>query len=328
MTLTAEKDDGGRRLDRILRRALPDMPLSGIHRLLRRGQVLVNGRPAAAKDRIAEGSTITLPALHSPVPTPHPSPPTLSTLHPSSLHVLREDPDLLFLNKASGLAVHGPGSLDEQVRAYLAEKIPPSLSFRPGPLHRLDKPTSGVIVFSKTLEGARSFSALSREGRVTKQYLALVEGRVTKAAVWEDTLVRDQTARKTFSAGDGAETAKEARTRIRPLASAAGKQPFSLILAELDTGRTHQIRAQAAARGFPLAGDKKYGGGPRAGGFLLHAWKLELPGTGGEPPRTVRAPLPERFRQGLEEIFGMDAEKLIEAAAVTNREKKIHREGE
>jgi 23S rRNA pseudouridine955/2504/2580 synthase len=304
------------------------MPLSGIHRLLRLGGVLVNGRPAAAKDRVPEGSTITIPNLHSSPPIP-PSPffPLPSPFSPP-LNILREEPDLLFLNNPAGLAVHGPGSLDEQVRAYLRDKTGPSLSFRPGPLHRLDKPTSGVIVFSKTLAGARSFSALLREGRIVKQYLAIVEGPVTEAAVWEDALIRDREARKTLPAGTGragepkaggpagsggeagtGEAAKNARTRIRPLAlggrPGGGGTIFSLILAEIGTGRTHQIRAQAAARGFPLAGDKKYGGGPWPGSFLLHAWKLELPGCAadGEEGRTIRAPLPAAFRQQIEELF-------------------------
>ena len=326
MILTTGADDAGRRLDRILRKALPDMPLSGIHRLLRKGRVLVNGKAGAAEDRVTAGSRISVPDRDA-VPQPperatHSSAPLYQVF---PLNILEEDADLLFINKPAGLTVHGPESLDDQVRAYLRGKTGPSLSFRPGPLHRLDKPTSGIIVFSKTLAGARSFSALLREGRIKKQYLALVEGQVEEAAVWEDFLIRDTAAQKTLraGAGDAADppgpnrtgTAKKALTRIRPLAVSAGalragdgKQNFSLILAELETGRTHQIRAQAAARGFPLAGDAKYGGSPRPEGFLLHAWKLEMPGKvsgGGEGrPRTIGAPLPERFRLRLEELFG------------------------
>jgi 23S rRNA pseudouridine955/2504/2580 synthase len=292
--------------------------------MLRQGRVLVNGAAGAAEDRIAAGSIITIPDSAAFSPNSSLPIPNSSLL----LDILREEPDLLFLNKPAGLAVHGPGSLDEQVRAYLRDTLSPSLSFRPGPLHRLDKPTSGIIVFSKTLAGARSFSALLREGRIRKQYLALVEGHVEEAAVWEDLLVRDKTAQKTFSAGPGGTgktgdraavspgsggAVKKARTRIRPLAVSTGPLPgrgmdaiYSLILAEIETGRTHQIRAQAAARGFPLAGDNKYGGGPQTGGFLLHAWKLELPGSPGgrERPLAIRAPLPEQFRLRIQELFG------------------------
>jgi 23S rRNA pseudouridine955/2504/2580 synthase len=363
MTLTAGTDDDGRRLDRILRKALPDTPLSGIHRLLRKGRVLVNGKAAAPEDRIAAGAIITVPdSAAPPLPASRsaggaaedlpqtPGPPLVLTNgarlerrggqsdgtrrkkmpgkwpplpSPNALNILREEDDLLFINKPAGLAVHGPGSLDDLVRAYLADKLHRSLSFRPGPLHRLDKPTSGVIVFSKTLEGARAFSALIREGRIKKQYLAVVEGLVKGPELWEDLLVRDPAARKTFTAGGreagagprgsrAAGTAKPARTWIRPLALSVGRRPagdggkFSLILAEIDTGRTHQIRSQAAAHGFPLAGDKKYGGAYQNGGFLLHAWKLELPEPGGGEAgrRTVCAPAPENFRRRIGELFG------------------------
>jgi 23S rRNA pseudouridine955/2504/2580 synthase len=328
MTLIAGADDGGRRLDRILRKALPDMPLSGIHRLLRKGRILVDGRAARGEDRIAAGSVITIPEAPETL-KPRPSLPALPVRGNAPAAVLREEAGLIFLNKPAGLAVHGAGSLDTQVRAWLEGTLPPSLSFRPGPLHRLDKPTSGIIVFSRTLEGARYFSALLREGRIKKQYLAIVEGALRGPELWDDLLIRDKSERKTFpaGAGDGPEppdsktvdTAKYARTQVRPLALSpgfsrrgGGEEIFSLILAEIETGRTHQIRAQAAARGFPLAGDAKYGGRPQAGGFLLHAWKLELPASGGEQPRTVTAPLPERFRLRLEELFGKDIPELVE----------------
>jgi 23S rRNA pseudouridine955/2504/2580 synthase len=299
------------------------MPLSGIHRLLRRGQILVDGRAARGEDRVAAGSLITIPeaprALREKARR-RPPPPAPQARGKPPAAILRESDGLIFLNKPAGLAVHGPGSLDAQVRAWLGGTLPPSLSFRPGPLHRLDKPTSGIIVFSKTLEGARYFSALLREGRIKKQYLAIVEGAPTAPELWEDLLVRDKSERKTFSAGEEAgaglgdsttaDTAKYARTRIRPLARSAGLSApgggedfFSLIQADIETGRTHQIRTQAAAHGFPLAGDTKYGGRPQAGGFLLHAWKLELPGSGGAGHQTISAPLPELFQKRIKELF-------------------------
>jgi 23S rRNA pseudouridine955/2504/2580 synthase len=232
-----------------------------------------------------------------------------------------EDSNLLILNKPPGIAVHGSASsacrasLDEQVQAYLAPKLPPSLSFRPGPLHRLDKPTSGVIAFSVSLEGARLFSALLRDGNIRKEYLAVVDGIVGGAIgdeeVWEDRLVRDPEMRKTMTEGEpgGEGRAQRALTRIRPLARTGSR---TLIGAEIATGRTHQIRAQAAARGHPLSGDRKYGGKPfPAGGrtgpgaFFLHAGALEFleapPGM--MLPRRVEAPPPVDFALVLRAIF-------------------------
>jgi 23S rRNA pseudouridine955/2504/2580 synthase len=214
--------------------------------------------------------------------------------------ILREAEGLLFVNKAAGMAVHGPGSLETLVRGYLAPKLPPSLSFRPGPLHRLDKPTSGVVTFGVSLEGARRFSALIREGRVTKTYLALAEGRIDRPLLWEDILYRDREARKTRAAGAG-EKAKPARTRVFPLGQGGG---YSLVLLEIETGRTHQIRAQGALHGHPLAGDRKYGGGFMPGGLLLHALSLSFPAEAGPGCIRVRAPVPGPFRRRIRDLFG------------------------
>jgi 23S rRNA pseudouridine955/2504/2580 synthase len=326
ISLAAAADDGGRRLDRVLRKALPDMPLSAIHSLLRKGRILVNGVPGKAADRVRSGATIRVPVYDSDtaVPLPpeqHMAPNLMPNLMPNSdLDILREDADFLVLNKRAGLAVHGPDkeSLEALVRAYLAPKLPPSLSFRSGPLHRLDKPVSGVIVFSKSLEGARSFSALLRERRIRKTYLALLEGILDRDETWEDVLERDRKLGKSFVArghapATGEDAPREARTRVQPLAhsTGAGTNGATLARLEIDTGRTHQIRVQAAAHGHPLAGDSAYGGGPLetgvrySGRFLLHACSLELPGNALPGlPRRLEAPLPDYFRQRIEALFG------------------------
>jgi 23S rRNA pseudouridine955/2504/2580 synthase len=320
-TLSAAADDNGRRLDRILRKALPDMPLSAIHSLLRKGRVLVDGVPGAGDLRVQSGAVIQIPVdegdLRAPAPAPNRDPPN------PGLDVLWENEHFLVLNKRAGVAVHGPDrlsgqrsppedSLETLARSYLAPKLPPSLSFKSGPLHRLDKPSSGIIVFSKSLEGARIFSALLRERRVRKTYLALLQGILDRDETWEDALVRDRKRGKSFAVPDrGAQTGedapKAALTRAYPLArsAGAGTAGFTLARLEIDTGRTHQIRAQAAARGHPLAGDRKYGGDARQGGLLLHAWSLELPGDApGGLPRRLEAPLPDYFRKRIAALFG------------------------
>jgi len=291
MELIAGENDKGRRLDRILRKALPDHPLPLIHRLLRQGQVLVNGKPARAQDRVDCGVSIRIPSLKT-------APKAAPCLRLPSPEILWQGSGLLAVNKPPGLAVHGPGSLDEMVRSFLAEKLSPSLSFKPGPLHRLDKPSSGIVVFPTNIEGARLFSSLMRERRVRKTYLALVEGNVKKEEIWEDELVRDTEKKKTFVSPQHSAASKTAVTKIMPLASEGG---YSLVMAEIATGRTHQIRAQAASHGHPLAGDTKYGGGK--GGFFLHAWKLEF------LENLIEAPLPETFRRKITTLFKMKNEE-------------------
>jgi len=296
MELITGENDNGRRLDRILRKALPDHPLPLLHRLLRQGKVLVGGKPAKAQDRVESGVKISIPLKNTEKPSP-------SACGLPSPEIIWQDRGLLAVNKPAGLAVHGPASplangmagtysLDEIVRSFLAEKLPPSLSFRPGPLHRLDKPSSGIVIFSTSIEGARLFSSLMRESKVRKTYLAIVEGNVEKEETWEDLLVRDKDKKKTFVSGGG----KTAITKVKPLAGASVKGMwYSLITAEIATGRTHQIRAQAASRGRPLAGDRKYGGHGKDG-FFLHAWKLEF------LEFSIEAPLPQAFKEKVEAL--------------------------
>jgi 23S rRNA pseudouridine955/2504/2580 synthase len=313
VTLTAAADDDGRRLDRVLRKALPDMPLSAIHSLLRKGRVLVDGVPERGAFRVRSGAAIQVPFDHGDTGAAlrgkkHGAPDAAPGFGLDRALILWESTDLLALNKPAGLAVHGPDgdTLETLVRSYLAPKLPPSLSFKSGPLHRLDKPTSGIIVFSKTLEGARSFSALLRERRIRKTYLALLEGILDRDETWEDLLVRSpgkSFALGAFPSGPLNGVPRDARTRVCPLAHSIGAGAVTLARLEPDTGRTHQIRVQAAAHGHPLAGDRTYGGA--GGGFLLHAHTLELPGqTFPTLVRRLEAPLPERFRKRIEELFG------------------------
>jgi 23S rRNA pseudouridine955/2504/2580 synthase len=195
--------------------------------------------------------------------------------------------------------VHGgEDSLEALVRRRLAPTLAPSLSFRPGPLHRLDRGTSGIIVFSKTLAGAQAFSALLRRRLLVKRYLALLSGRLGRAETWDDPLARDRKSRVTHRApADG--QGREALSRVTPLET---RGDVTLALIEIRTGRTHQIRAQAALHGHPLSGDRKYGGPPPAAGtegFSLHAWELEFPASlvfSPDPglPRKITAPPPAR----------------------------------
>ena len=306
MELFAGPDDAGRRLDRILRKALPDYSLSLIHRLLRQGNVMVDGKPAGPGARIQSGSVIQVvihknPAIPTPPsPTPH-SPPS----HPLP-EIIWRGAGIIVFNKPPGLAAHGNSSLDTLVNAWLAGTLPASLSFKPGPLHRLDKPTSGAIAFSQTIEGARLFSRLLRERQWTKTYLAIVEGSVSGEHLWRDTLARNTALRKTFA--DNGTGAKDAVTAVKPLVSG---NSHTLIEACIVTGRTHQIRAQAAAHGHPLAGDVKYGGKTatgHAGGFFLHAWKMQLAGPArfgplANFPQPLIAPLPEAFLSRIHTLF-------------------------
>ena len=322
----AAVDDDQRRLDRILRKALPKIPLSALHRLLRKGNITVDGQKASLQMRIQKGQLIEIrnnyqkkSLISEPESDGTGSEGGLEKGHfpvipLPAINIIYEGKGLLILNKPPGMAVHGENSMQSMVNKYLESKLLPSLSFKPGPLHRLDKPTSGLLVFSMNLHGARFFSTLLRERKVKKIYLAVtdnkIEGKINNEEIWKDNLGRDKKLRKTFL--DNA-SGTEAITRIKPLKSS---ETHTLITAEIETGITHQIRAQAFIHGHPLSGDRKYGSvtSGHNGNFLLHAWKLELDETELLPglPGKFTAPLPDYFMAGLVKFFGKDIMELLE----------------
>lgn len=274
-TITAGTNDDGRRIDTVLRRVLSRLPLSRIYRALRAGEIRMDGARAKPGARVRAGAVIEVAARlldqgSGEVESPSADP------GPVQAMIVARTGHLLVLNKPKGIPVQGGSNLgtrplDEMVRAYLAGSGA-SLSFRPGPLHRLDRNTSGLVVFSVSIEGARRFSAAIRDGRLRKYYLALLGGRLTGTEVWRDPLVRDPVRRLTRVSNASGKAVREAETRVTPLL--AGREA-TLALCRLVTGRAHQIRAHAAAHGLPLYGDRKYGG-TGDGGYLLHALRLEL----------------------------------------------------
>lgn len=321
----AGPDDDGRRLDRVLRRLFPYLPLSALHRMFRTGDVRVGAVRARPDTRIASGDRIRVrmapgaPEPSADLASAHSAAapgPAAGTDVDGLLLVLRDG--VLYLNKPRGILVHdGPDSLEALVRRAYPDSGAGSLSFRPGPLHRLDRNTSGVVAFSLSLRGAARFLEAMRAGRIEKRYLAVLDGLLMHEATWRDRLVRD-TARRISRSAETTESrdpGSEAITRILPLARSnpeRARPGRTLALMQLETGRTHQIRAQAALHGHPLSGDKKYGSRSE-GPYLLHAWSLrilESPGSAHSDESAVTAPLPDYFTAALRGIFELDQEDL------------------
>jgi 23S rRNA-/tRNA-specific pseudouridylate synthase len=137
-------------------------------------------------------------------------------------------------------------------------------------VHRLDTPTSGVVLFAKTAVAAARLSALLAAGEIRKTYLAILEGEIAEERIVETPV-----------------QGKSARTTLRPLRFDGSA---TLVEAVIETGRTHQIRIHAQSIGHPVAGDRRYGSGGRAARLMLHAWKLEHASFG-----TFEAPPPTSF---------------------------------
>ena len=304
-------DDQNRRMDRILRKALPNLPLSAIHKMFRKGHVHIDGKPVSPSFKPQAGSLL---EIHGPadedIAKKAAAQPLMLTQHEytpqksPSLDILFENEALLFINKKAGIPVHGNRSLDEAVQGYLKTRLPQSLSFRSGPLHRLDQGTSGIITFSKSLLGAQRFSEALREHRLEKWYVTVFQGIISETVEWNDVLYRDKNQGISRIARE-MEPGKEAHTTVYPLFHHRGAQnTATLVLIKLKTGRTHQIRAQAAAHGHPLLGDSRYGSPKQYNPWFLHAYALAgLDSLQLAIPETIQAPLKELQLSWLEKLF-------------------------
>ncbi len=281
-------DDDGRRLDRVVRRFLPEQPLSAIYSLLRKGLIRLDGKKAAPDSRVFEGCELGIAAI-IPTAAAHNHRPGIS--QESVPEILLETGDLLFVNKSAGIPVHGEGGLDGLI-AQSASSLA-SLSFRTGPLHRLDRDTTGIIAFSRSLDGARWFSKALADRKFEKYYLGLtgemLEANEKGFFEWKDTT-------------DGG---KPMVTLVRPLATSRKPgEEVTLVLFRIVTGRKHQIRIQSALRGYPLVGDSRYGSKRMESSFYLHAWQMVFPADrlSGLPDH-LTAPLPARFKAKLDTLF-------------------------
>ncbi len=326
------ENDDGRRLDKVLRIVLSDLPLSVIFKALRKKNVLVNGKKAGPDYRCKKGDLVTIRSLGLPATLqPHPGRlrvQNAAKAQPIAELIIIRTPDILFLNKPVGVLVHdGDDSLEAQVRLYLEPELDSSVSFVPGPLHRLDRNTSGVLAFSSSYAGAREFAAALRAHKIVKWYLAIVDGILEGTETWEEEMLRDSTERKThvFSqsaidasdkddisnseiANDKIRGTSTAKTLAIPLAHGTGK---TLSLFQLQTGRTHQIRAQAAFHGHPLHGDIKYGATRAALPYYLHAIRMDLSLVNlRQCPKSVVAPLPDYFVAAIHKDFGLRFDAL------------------
>jgi 23S rRNA pseudouridine955/2504/2580 synthase len=264
------------RIDNFLMKHLKGVPKSHIYRLLRSGQVRVNGKRIKQNFRLSVGDEVRIPPVRTSQTA---TPGKLSDQQKQRLNdaILYEDKRLLVINKPSGIAVHGGSGISlgviEQLRLLRPDEKGLEL------VHRLDRATSGLLMIAKRRSALRTLHTLQRENRIRKSYLALVAGD------WPENRMRvDAPLKKNLLRGGERivtvdEEGKPATTLFRI------KEQFRdcmLVEAELLTGRTHQIRVHAAHLGTPIIGDEKYGDDEinrryRQLGLkrlFLHAWQL------------------------------------------------------
>lgn len=297
-------DDGGQRIDNYLLRELRGLPKSRIYRMLRKGEVRVNGSRVKPTHRLAPGDQVRLPPVRGlpgagGAADAHIGQAVLDTL---AAAIVFEDDALLVLNKPAGMPVHGGSGLSFGVIEAL-RRLRPGVSLELA--HRLDRDTSGCLLVAKSRSMLRVLHDALRAREVKKDYVLVVLGRwPRRVTTVQLPLLRYLTAsgeRRVRVAGDG----KASRTDFTIRQAAAGA---TLLDARLHTGRTHQIRVHAAASGHPVAGDEKYSAPEqlervRAAGvrrLCLHAASLALDLDGTR--RRFEAPVPEELLAAWEAL--------------------------
>ncbi len=315
---TIRENEAGQRLDRFLRKYMKKAPLSMIYKTIRK-DVKVNGKRVREDTILQEGDKLSLYIseeklndLTRPQPRRHVK---------RQFRIAYEDENLLIVEKPEGLLTHGDSrekknTLANQVCGYLQEKgeFNPAKekSFVPSPVNRLDRNTTGLVIFGKNAETLRNFTRYIRERQhVSKYYVTLVKGRMEDKIVIDDRISRNHDKNISRVTGDVQE-GKSAETLVTPIIS---KNGFSVVEAELVTGRTHQIRVHLSHEGYPLVGDVKYGDRKINGmakkklGIttqLLHAYRLQFRGLEGKfaylNGKTVKAGLPAEFRSTLQKL--------------------------
>ncbi|HEY7638907.1 MAG TPA: RluA family pseudouridine synthase [Steroidobacteraceae bacterium] len=303
----AQEGDAGQRLDNFLLRTLGAVPRSLVYRILRTGEVRVNGRRAKPAYRLAAGDRVRLPPLEAKRKDDSDAAraPSKSLREFVAAAVIFEDRDLIVVNKPAGVAVHGGSGVSfgviEALRAVHPELKELEL------VHRLDRETSGCLLVAKRRAVLRDLHAQLRERTMQKRYLALVAGRWPFGTKTIDLPLKTnlkQGGERVVRVHDEGQQAVTTFTPVEHFGKVA-----TLLDIELGTGRTHQIRVHAAHAGYPLAGDEKYGDREKdaklqacgLSRMFLHAASLTFrKGEGG--PFTVTAALPPELEAVLEQL--------------------------
>ena len=293
-----EAEAAGQRVDNYLTKWLKGVPKSHIYRILRNGEVRVNSRRIKPEYRVQAGDRLRLPPLRTARPAAVPGHPPASRLKAA---VIYEDDDLLVIDKPSGTAVHGGSGVSRGVIEQLRLERPHARYLEL--VHRLDRETSGVLMLAKRRAALVDLHRQLREGRVRKLYAALVKGK------WRDDKrsVKLPLNKYVLASGERrvsvGQDGMPAHTVFR-LRRSWGS--FSLVEAELKTGRTHQIRVHLAHLGHPVAGDDKYGDFAlnkqlaRQGlkRMFLHAFKAVIVHPASGAVLELEAPLPPELEIG------------------------------
>jgi len=296
ITLTA--NDVNRRFDRFLLAHLSRAPKSLIHKLLRKKRIKLNGARAMGNEITALGDKVTLYLSQETYENFIDSQETKLLKNWGSIDIIYEDDHVLLVNKPAGLLTHASSpnpqdTLLDRVAYYIQ-------STDAAACNRLDRNTSGLVVFGKNVPALQALNSAFAGRKVDKTYLTLVHGKLEGQAGLKGYIYKDESANQSFILDVPGNDAQYVHTEY---VSCKACEDFSLLRVKIHTGRSHQIRAQFAALGHPLIGDVKYGGKAfkRRRGQMLHCLSIGFLKVKGPldylSGREWHAPVPDEFNK-------------------------------
>jgi 23S rRNA pseudouridine955/2504/2580 synthase len=299
---TVDAERAGQRLDNFLSTRLKGVPKSAVYRVLRTGQVRVNGKRAKPETRLEGGDQVRIPPMRVDEPGA-PQAPSDSLRETLAERVIAEDSDFIVLDKPRGLAAHGGSGVSlGAIEALRAIRPHQEIEL----VHRLDRDTSGILLLAKKHSALRKVQQMIRESKVEKRYFALLKGSPARDRFEVDAALKKNQLRGgermvEVDEDDG----KPSLSRFKVIQRYAD---CTLVEVQIITGRTHQIRVHALHAGHPLAGDPKYGDEAfnavmKARGLkrlFLHAHSLRFPWGEHGAERHYTAPLAAELKAVLE----------------------------
>lgn len=319
---TAGPDDDGKKLVKIIRVILESKKqLSSPYSIIRKRLVKVNDKKTDETQIIRTNDKIKIASFllegtqeNQPGMTDQDE----STKTLEKITVFRND-HILITNKPSGMNVQKANGTDKALNQIVEEactKKDNSLTFTPGPLNRIDRNTSGLVVFSQSMEGARWFSQVLQEHKVEKTYLGIILGKFGKLNIKTRLVNMIETIETSgreskfqtvgvYSENTDGPMLKKAVTIITPLSYGRyGKKDITLCRFNIETGRKHQIRAQSSHAGYPLLFDTAYGAfAEKNRTFFLHAFRMTFPDNSLGVPESIECQPDENFIQFVKQSF-------------------------
>lgn len=308
-------NEAGQRFDKLLAKYMNEAPKSFLYKMLRKKNILLNGKKAAGNEKLKEGDVVKLFLSDETIDK-------FSKVQvkktKEKLDIIYEDENLLLVNKPVGMLSQKANAKDESLVEHMITYLLNSNQiteealhkFRPSICNRLDRNTSGLIVAGKSLIGLQKMGELFKDRSMRKYYRCLVEGKVTESQYVKGYLTKDGTINKVKISRQKSDDALPIETEYEPILTNGS---CTLLEVHLITGRTHQIRAHLAAIGHPIIGDYKYGNRKindvykqkyKLESQLLHAYRIEMPALS-QPFENISqkhftASLPELFEYILE----------------------------